>query len=417
MLECKLLSKVITEHCYFELNRYNVGYGDFYTQRKAYKFIKDYVAEFKQVPSYETVVGECEDFDYIPDVADSIGYLCKTLKSNRARREAFDLLQNKASDQFNKLKGADFINWLCEETQKIKEVTEATSYTGSNWAKNGEERKNRYEEAKRGESIIIPTPYEKLNKGFAGGMYGGDYLMLFAFTNKGKSWICCQFGVTAWTNNFDVLHYSPEENRAKVESRLDTVLGHFSNTHIKKADLYNEDEYFGYLSAFNENTQHDYLIKTMEDLPKGLSCDVIEADLLAHPNTKMVIVDGLNLMRGISNNNRDNITYNSRRIRQMANRYNVVFVVSHQVSKQGMKESEFTDESGLRIVSPPKLDSYSEGIATIQDPTAVLSYDYSDGIGKFLVAKSRDNNKDDEIELQVNYDTGYIEEVQECDFI
>lgn len=416
MVECKLLSKVIKEKSYYELSKYNIGYRDFVDQKSAYKFIKDYVREFGCTPSYEAVVSECEEFDYIDDVADSIGYLCKTLKRNRARREAFDLLQNKATEKFNNLKGDEFIKWLVEESTKIQQVTDTSALKGTNWAINGEERKNNYMERKNLESVIIPTPYNTLNKGLGGGSLGGDYVLIMAFTNVGKSWLACQFGVTAWANGKDVLHYSPEENTIKTLSRLDTVCGHFNNTQLKRGALSNEGAYFDYLTQFKEGN-HGYILKTMEDLPKGLSVETIEADLQAHPTTKMVVLDGLNLMNGIGGNDRENLTHNSRRIRQLSNMYNVVFVVTHQVSKEGMKDSQSYDEDGIRIVSPPKLDGYSGAIATIQDPTTVLTYDQYDGLGKLLVAKTREDNKGDEIELQADYNNGYITEVEKVDFI
>lgn len=414
-VENNLLSKIVDENCFYMLGKYNVSEDDFFTQKETYLFIKKYCMEYGECPSYTTVVAECDCFEYEAEVGDKIEYMCKKLKSDRARRESFDLLQNQASEKFNTLKGDKFVEWLKEETDRIYNTTQSLSCSGINWAVSGAERKADYLDVKNNKSnLVIPTPFPSLNEGLGGGCFAGDYVLMEAYTNKGKSWVASDFGVEAWRNGNGVLHYSPELSKYLQSQRLDTLLGHFNNMAMRYGELYDrtEKEYFEYLDSFNDETDNaPYIIKSMEDLPQGLTVDLIEADIQANPDIKMVIIDGFNLMvhkggKGL----RENMTITSRRLRQICGRHNIVLLVVHQISTQGEKDSQMADEDGIKLVNPPDIQAYSETIAVIQDACTVLTYDYYEGEAALKVAKTRANNLNQRIDLEVNYNEGYLTE-------
>lgn len=421
-LENELLSKVVDTDSFHVLAKYNITSDDFFSQKETYEFIKKYCMEYGQCPSYTTVVRECDSFEYEAEVSDHIEYMCKRLKSDRARRESFELLQNEASDKFNSLKGDQFIQWLKNETDRIYASTQAISCSGVNWATNGAERKAEYLDVKNNKSsLIIPTPFPTLNEGLGGGAFAGDYILLEAYTNRGKSWIASDFGITAWMEGNGVLHYSPELSKYNQSQRLDTLVGHFNNMAMRNGELYEsvEDRYFEYLDAFHEGTDNaPYIIKSMEDLPMGLSVDIIEADLQANPDIKFVILDGFNLMVHKGGRSlRDSMTITSRRLRQLCGRHNIVLLVVHQVSTQGEKDSKIMDDdAGCRIVNAPDLTSYSETVAVIQDACTVLTYDYCEGDGQLRVCKSRANNVGQRIDLECNYNEGYLKECNKLAF-
>lgn len=411
LIENKLISKVLEERNYYVLTKYNVNDGDFYTLGNVHEFIRDYVKQYGETPDYRTVVGEFTEFDFMPEVYDTFPYLCKSLKANTAKRKAYELLQKDAGEKFQSLNGTQFINWLAEESTRIKDVANASSSTGTNYAINGKERKEWYEESKEVRTgQYITTPYSSLTTWLGGGFELGDYILLMAYTNRGKSWIGSQIGLSAWVNDFGVLHYSPELSKAQQIARLDTLNGHFNNVAIRRGTLKNEGEYYEYLEGFNESSEKaPYIIKTMEDLPQGLSVDVIEADLQANPNIKMVIIDGFNLMTHKGRDgNRNNMANTSRALRQVFGRNKVAGLIIHQTPTSAEKENRNEDETGVRIITPPRIDQYSETIAVIQDACTVLTFDQHDGIGKLLLAKCREPNVGKELELHCDFNRGYI---------
>jgi len=412
LIESQLLSKVLDEKNFYITRKYNLTEGDFGVQRPAYEFIRDYVKDYGETPDYRTVVSKFPKFEYQPEVSDTFPYLCLTLKGHVVKRQSFELLQKEAGEKFKSMNGRDYINWLANEVLAIQGVANASSNTGTNIAINGEERKDWYKENKEKRSFtFIPTPYESLTQWLGGGFELGDYILLMAFTNRGKSWIASQIGQTAWRNKFGVLHYSPELSKKQQTYRFETLDGHYNNVDLRRGQLENEEEYMEYLQEFNEQNDTPYIIKTMEDLPEGLSCDVIEADLQANPNVKMVIIDGFNLMvHGKGNNLRNNMTTTSRRLRQIFGRYEVAGLVVHQTNASSERDNQEDDEDGVRMVKPPKLTDFSETIAIVQDCATGLTFDQHDGVGKISVEKAREPSVGNVLDLNCNFNYGYIKE-------
>ncbi|CUB09203.1 replicative DNA helicase [Bacillus cereus] len=417
LLESQLLSKVLDEKNFAITRKFNLTERDFETNRDVYRFIKDYVKEYGETPDYRTVVAEFEHFDYMPEVHDTFAYLCKNLKSKSAKRMTAEVFASEFNENYKVMSGQALADWLVETASNISGVANASSNMGTNIAVNGDERKQWYDENKDQRSnSFVPTPYESLTKWLGGGFEVGDYILLLAFTNVGKSWISSHFGITAWRNNFGVLHYSPELSKKQTVYRIETLDGHFNNVDLRRGQLKNEANYLKYLDQFNDEQETPYIVKTMEDLNDGLSVDVIEADLQANPNIKFVIIDGFNLMthsRG-GKVDRNAMTTTSRRLRQVFGKYGVVGIVVHQTSAGSQKEKSGEDDDGNYVVAPPELTDFSETSAVIQDSATVLTFDQKDGIGKLAVKKAREPSVGNVLELNCNFNLGFINEPDIC---
>lgn len=412
MIESQLLSKVIDENSFYTLTKFNVNEADFEAYGNVYSYMKEYVHEYQQTPDYRTVVAKFKDFDYMADVSDSYAYLCKTLKGQSAKRKTV-LKLAKLNDNFKTMNGTEFAQWLKDEATALESIANSSSSTMTNYATNGQERKEWYEENKDSRTLsYIPTPYPTLTQWLGGGFELGDYILLMAYTNRGKSWLGSDIGNTAQMNGFGVLHYSPELSKKQQVYRNDTLRGHFNNVNIRRGQLENEDEYMEYLDTFNENVETPYYIKTMEDLPKGLTADVIEADLQqlgAEGKIGLVIIDGFNLMTH-PKVGRDGMSATSRRLRQIWGRYGVAGLVIHQTPTGAEKEMK-VDEDDLDVEIPvPQITDYSETIAVIQDSATVLTFNQKDGRGRLLLAKCREPHVGKSLDLRVAFNTGYITE-------
>ena len=415
MLEAQLLSKVLDENSFYVLNKYNVSRADFESYYKVYDYLKDYVNEYGQTPDYRNVVERFKDFDYYPEVNDSFVYLAKSLKGASAKRRAFQLLQEQAGKNFKTMAGEDFAKWLSKEAQAIEAMADASSSVGTNFATNGEERKEWYNENKETRTFsYIPTPYAALTNWLGGGFELGDMILLLAYTNKGKSWIGSQIALQAWLADFGVLYYSPELSKKQQVYRLDTLNGHFNNVHIRRGILNNEADYMKYLDTFNEKQETPFIIKTMEDLPKGLSAGTVDADLQMYPNIKMVVIDGFNLMTH-EKIGRDGMSATSRKLRQVFGRHGVVGLVIHQTPTSAEKEGKADEDDIEATIKPPEVTDYSETIAVVQDSATVLTFNQKDGIGKLKLAKCREPHVGKVLDLRCNFNLGFINEASPVD--
>lgn len=415
MIEAQLLSKIIDENNFHSLTKYNVVADDFEAYKPVYEYVKNYVHDYQQTPDYRTVVAKFEDFDYYPDNHDSVAYLAKTLKGQSAKRKAV-LRLAKVNENFKSMNGTEFAKWLKDEATALEAIANSSSSTATNFATNGQERKEWYKENKEQRTFsYIPTPYPTLTNWLGGGFELGDYILLMAYTNKGKSWIGSHIGSIAHEKGYGVLHYSPELSKKQQVYRSDTLRGHFNNVDIRRGQLENEGEYFEYLDQFNDSVEVPYYVKTMEDLPNGLSADVIEADLQMYGNIGMVIIDGFNLMLH-PKIGRDGMSSTSRRLRQIFGRYGVAGLVIHQTPTSAEKGLS-TDEDELDVEIPvPQVTDYSETIAVVQDSATVLTFNQVQGRGRLLLAKCREPHVGKSIPLTCNFNLGYITESSPVDY-
>ncbi|HDR8302762.1 TPA: AAA family ATPase [Bacillus cereus] len=412
MIEAQLLSKVLNQQNFHVLNSHGIQEGDFQGLAPVYGFIKDYAKEYGTTPDYRTVIGKFDDFEYFEDVHDTFPYLCKTLKSATIKRRSVEIFGKKANDNYKTMNGIEFASWLKKEAEALEGMALATSSLGTNYATNGQERKEWYMESKEQRTFTyIPTPWESLTRWLGGGFELSDMILIQAYTNRGKSWLSSACAVTAHKAGFGVLYYSPELSKKQQAFRFDTLDGHYDNVNVRRGNLEDkEEEYFEYLDTFNETNETPFIIKTMEDLPEGLSTDVIEADLNAYENIKMVVVDGFNLMNHGGGNLRDSMSKTSRKLRQVFGRHVVAGVVVHQTPTSAEKENMDEDDLGIRMVTPPRIDQYGETVAVIQDSATVLNFDQHDGVGKALLAKCREPNVGKVLELRCNFNYGWITE-------
>jgi len=323
----------------------------------------------------------------------------------------------KINENFKNMNGTEFATWLKEEAVSLEALASSSSSTATNYAVNGHERKEWYNENKENRTYsYIPTPYNTLTSWLGGGFELGDYILLMAYTNKGKSWIGSHIGNVAHTSGFGVLHYSPELSKKQQVYRNDTLRGHFDNVKIRRGTLDNEQEYLEYLDTFNEKNEIPYYIKTMEDLPNGLSADVIEADLQMYGDKiGMVIIDGFNLMK-FPKIGRDGMSATSRQLRQIFGRHKVAGLVIHQTPTSAEKESR-VDEDELEVELPvPQVTDYSETIAVVQDSATVLTFNQKDGRGRLLLAKCREPHVGKSLDLRCNFNMGWITEASPVDY-
>jgi replicative DNA helicase len=422
MSEQRLLSKVIDEQQFYIVYKYGVDVHDFENHADVFTFIHDYVKSEGTTPDFRTVVEKFEDFEYEPEVTDTFKYLCKQLKSRTGKRLAFEMLQHRAKQMYKQLDGAEFTQWLAAESKKIEQQTSVDFESGTDYATSGEERWKMYEEAKNPENLVyIPFPFNVMNDIFGGGMELGDYVMLLAFTNVGKSWLATKMGVHAWKGGFGTLHYSPELSKRQQLFRLDTMAGQFDNQLMRRGKLgqSQEGKFKKFLDTFNPDDQKvPYIVKTMEDLPQGLSLDVLEADLQMNPNVKFVIIDGFNLMtHEKADSTRNKMTATSRKLRQILGRYKVTGLIVHQTNAQSQKEKAKEDEDGVRIISPPEITDFSETSAVIQDSATIITMDAYDGIAKLGIRKAREPRAVGKIiELVADVNNGIMKEQSDIEY-
>ena len=134
-------------------------------------------------------------------------------------------------------------------------------------------------------------------------------------------------------------------------------MGHFNNSELSRGELKNEEEYFSYLDKFNVKNETSYIVKSMNDLPHGLSLEQIKEDINLYPQTQVLIIDGFNLMRhkGGIKNMRNSLSQTSRDLRQFFVKESILGIVIHQSAAAGERERKKKDDVQEVMISPPSI--------------------------------------------------------------
>ena len=399
IVESMFLSKVLEER-----NRdvlYKVSKDDFTDYEEVYTFIYN----MDSIPDKRTVINKYKTFEYVEDVQDTFEYLVKELKLLTAKRKLFVALKQAEKDFNNKLSIEDTITTLKRNVDNIY-----TKNISNNNLFNLKDKSRLHLYDNPLFKLKVATPFNTINKSI-GSMESGDYVLFTAFTNRGKSWVACKFGIEALKQGCTVLHYAPEIQRHKLEYRLDTILNGFNNRNLNNSSLEEETykEYKRYIEGFKYD---NYYIRTMENMD-NLDLNQIESDIKTI-GADFVIIDGFILMNhGKADSKRNSYSDTSRSLRKLFVKAGVIGLVLHQVSGKDEKENNKKGDNGIRILKPPDLHQYSETIALIQDATTIMTYDRVDATARIKLVKAKSDTTDTEVDLIIDYNKGVIEEMAE----
>lgn len=398
------------------LSRNGLSAKMFIGARHIIDWINDYKEQYGALPSYMTLAGEFEDFVKYESL-DSIEFLKKELTNNLLYVEFKPLLMESAS----KMSADDVLGAIHTMKQGIESIQKNThsNLTKHDWVKDAEKRYELYME-KHGKDGLggIPTGIRELDE-ITGGWKPDDFILVSARLNQGKSLVGNYIGYHAWDtmmkSNVEnpVLHISTEMPSLEVSYRLDTLKSHFSNRALSEGKLSDPSLYKEYLADLSKKAT-SYIILTEDDNGgRQFTPDDIETLIYEH-KPSFVIVDQLyDLSDG--SNERDirkkivNCTRDLRRINLITQTPMLVIAQSGRESaKMARKDPNAT----------PELDQIQESDAPAQKATKVLTLRMlGKDVIKLSLKKNRGGEKDRDMFMRVNIDTGIWDSVNEAEMV
>lgn len=434
-VETTLLNAVIAKRDFGILVRNGLADESAWCEHtEAFKFIRDYVNEFGETPSIETMIEESVkrrwpvEFEAV-DVVESPETLCKRLHDRNDKLEIRRVLET-AAKMYARSSSVELDEYLERELRKIRERRLARfGIEVVDWTKNTDDRLREYEERASGEHRkAIPLFWPQLD-GAVGGFRRTNYVLVEAAMKVGKSWLGALAGRNANAAGYKILHCSVGDMpKDEVMARLDTIEFGISNRGIWTGELSDEEyeEYKQRLSALKASGRPNYIIRSDEDWPKGLTVKQLEADIEQFlPD--VVIIDQFSLMNH-GGSEHSHYAETSRRLRRLAKQRNVLLVVLSQATGEYVKRQDRQrdeEDGGVRELRPPKRGDYSLTIAVRQDCTHMIALDamqWDDPVTKRRVGKglvvveiSRTGGEGTSIDLEWNPNLGIIRPRQPYD--
>jgi len=423
-----LLSKVIDGNDVSVFNKYAIDISHFSTkgEKETFDFIQKYAANNKnQTPSYATVVSECNEFEYVPQVEDSFTFLVKQVKSHKAKIEIKDFIEQEFVDAFtNESDGNKLADLLISHANRVKMRTDVLDVIGTSLKTDTQAFLDEYKRRKSGESFKIwKSKFATINNE-VGGYLSGNMYSWYGRSGRGKSVFTMEEALEAATQGARVLVWAMEMSRfewmARAYSSLSARQGiidaniegvnydvGFENRALLTGKLSEEFEsgFEVFLLSLNESLKGEIILRAADDVDFHKR-DVAQLESDIHQTkADVVVVDPIYLMDFEANTARvagGDVANTSKKIRRMAG---LTGTVIHVIT-QAEEVRDDTDEEGNRELRAPKRAEIKKTKAVLEDAANTFGIDTLDGQGLIEIGKSR-NSSSEGAQVEVLYMPNY----------
>lgn len=363
MVSLQILSKVIaTKDPSIVQNNglsvdYFVGYED------EYNFIKNHLREYGAVPDRATFLASFPEIDLV-DVQESDKYLVDTIREEYLYYKSVPVVQKVAELlKTDANAAAEYMVTALQDLQPNYKLG------GTDIIAEAEQRYNQFVERKEHQDEwFFTTGFEELDDLIHGIQRTEEFILIFARTNQGKSWILEKICSHVWQIGFNVGYISPEMTPSSIGYRFDTLYKNFSNSSLMwgKNDVENE-EYKKYIDELSTR-KNKFLVATPKDFDRSITVTKLK-NWKQQYNLDLIAVDGIKYMTDERARRGDNLTTTLTNISEdlmaLSNEVGIPILVVAQANRSGVRDEE-TDGT-------PDLESVRDSDGIAQNASKVLS--------------------------------------------
>ena len=392
MVSLQILNRVISTKDISIITDNNLTIDYFLEYEDEYSFIKEHFDNYKNVPDTETFINKFPDFELL-EVNESDRYLVDAIreeylysKSVPVIKKAAELLKSDSNEASRYLQ-SELVNLTPNYTTPYVDIIHSNSRVEMFEDKSN--NKDRW---------FIPTGFEELDDIIYGWQCGEEFVVIFARTGIGKSWVLVKTVQHAWEIGKNVGYVSPEMSADKIGYRFDTLNNHFSNMALVRGDKskVSIDEYRQYNEKLAEHNNR-ILVSTPMDFNKQVTVGKLRTFVQAN-NLDMLAIDGITYMTDERYKRGDNkttsLTNISEDLMELSCELKIPILVVVQ-SNRGGTEKDTPDLEDIRD---------SDGIA--HNATKVISLNQKEEALVMKIKKNRDGKVGDKLTYLWDIDLG-----------
>ena len=392
MVSLQILNRVISTKDISIITDNNLTIDYFLEYEDEYSFIKEHFDNYKNVPDTETFINKFPDFELL-EVNESDRYLVDAIreeylysKSVPVIKKAAELLKSDSNEASRYLQ-SELVNLTPNYTTPYVDIIHSNSRVEMFEDKSN--NKDRW---------FIPTGFEELDDIIYGWQCGEEFVVIFARTGIGKSWVLVKTVQHAWEIGKNVGYVSPEMSADKIGYRFDTLNNHFSNMALVRGDKsrVSIDEYRQYNEKLAEHNNR-ILVSTPMDFNKQVTVGKLRTFVQSN-NLDMLAIDGITYMTDERYKRGDNkttsLTNISEDLMALSCELKIPILVVVQ-SNRGGTEKDTPDLEDIRD---------SDGIA--HNATKVISLNQKEEALVMKIKKNRDGKVGDKLTYLWDIDLG-----------
>lgn len=360
MISLQVLNKVIqTQDPSIITN--NALTAEYFTgYEKEFDFIIQHLNTYGKVPDKATFIDAFREFNLV-DVAETDKYLLDTLYEEHLYYKSVGVVQVVAD-----LLKTDANAAVAYLQAHLPELQTTTTNNGVDIISQAQQRYDVYNDKQTAEKPwFITTGFKELDNIVNGWAKGEEFVVIFARTGQGKSWVLTKTLTHAWEIGNRVGYISPEMSADKIGYRFDTLHKNFSNTNLTWGKQ--EPEYGRYIQNLKRNP-NPFIVATPQDFQKKVTVSKLR-QFCKQNKLDILGIDGITYLTDERYKKGDNktttLTNLSEDLIGLSLELQIPILVVVQSNRQGVKEKDSEGTPDLETIRD------SDGIA--QNATKVIS--------------------------------------------
>lgn len=382
VVELQIISKLLTtgDYSLIEDNNLTNEYFEGTAYEDEFKFIKEHHDKYGNVPDKVTFLNKFKDFEII-EVVESNKYLIDTIREEHLFKKLAPVVQ-KVADIAN----AGDANAASEYMmQAIKDLTPNYNIGGVDLIANAEQRLANYKERINNQGDwYFASGFPELDVVMHGIQRSEEFIVLFARTNQGKSWVLEKMITNIWRQGFNVGYVSPEMGADSVGYRFDTIYKGFSNSSL----MWGKDDidtvaYEQYIAELKQ-LGNKFVVSTPADFGNNMTVGKLK-NFIKQNKLDALAIDGITYIsdeRGRRNDNKTtSLTNISEDLMSLSVELHIPILVVVQANRSGVVEA---DSDGT-----PELESIRDSDGISHNATKVISLRQKDDTLEMRIVKQR----------------------------
>ena len=363
VVEVQILNYVLASKS-FDIIENNLITDDYFVAYKdEFKFIKDHVSKYGNVPDTATFISNFNDFDIL-EVTESEKYLVDTIREEHLYYQSVPILQRVAE-----LSKTDSNAALEYWQSQMSELQPTYAFGGTDIIHNADDRLNQFIERRdKQDSWFFTTGFEELDDIIHGIQRDEELLVIFARTGAGKTWVLEKIMAHIWQIGFNVGFFEPEMSANSIGFRFDTLINGVSNSGLMwgKKDLDSES----YQSHLDTIKQRDnvFMVATPKELGGKVTVSKLKSWIVKY-KLDAIAIDGITYLDDERYRKGDSVTTSlthiSEDLMSLSVEMKVPVLVVVQANRSGVAKD---DKDGA-----PELESIRDSDGISHNASKVLS--------------------------------------------
>lgn len=211
---------------------------------------------------------------------------------------------------------------------------------------------------------------------------GDNRYLLWDNTLTHNTWCLLKMAVSVWAQRQSIGYISPEMSYNTIGYRIDTLLGHFSNTNLMHGN--DEESYHMFIDELKEK-ENKFVVATPKDFNKKITVSKLR-NFVQQYNLQALFIDGIKYLSDERGRKNDNLTTSltniSEDLMELSVELEIPVIVVVQANRGGVSDANEDDT--------PELESIRDSDGIAHNASKVISLKQkADGVLVMSVKKNR----------------------------